>query len=99
GAVRNVGQSAVDSILASRATDGPFTSFFEFVERVDLRLCNKRVFEALIAAGALDGLGGHRAQCLAALDHAMSNAALKQDDAATGQGFFTFDEPAASNGA
>src|SRR5205085_4433322 len=77
GAIRNVGQGAVDSVLASRAKDGAFTSYFEFVERVDLRLCNKRVFEALIAAGALDGLGGHRAQFLAALATALSGAPRK----------------------
>ncbi|MDQ3949809.1 MAG: DNA polymerase III subunit alpha, partial [Gemmatimonadota bacterium] len=60
GAIRNVGKAAIDSVLVARA-DGPFTSLFDFCERVDLRLCNKRVFEALIASGALDSLGAHRA--------------------------------------
>jgi DNA polymerase-3 subunit alpha len=87
GAVRNVGQGAIESILASRREKGPFTSLFDLCERVDLRLCNKRVFEALIAAGALDSLGGHRAQFYGALDAAISEAQLKQDEAATGQGF------------
>jgi DNA polymerase-3 subunit alpha len=86
GAIRNVGKGAIDSILASKAKDGPFKSLFDFCERVDLRLCNKRVFEALIAAGALDSLGGHRAQLLAALDTAIGEASLKQEDAAIGQG-------------
>jgi DNA polymerase-3 subunit alpha len=85
GAIRNVGHSAIDSILAARA-DAPFTSLFELCERVDLRLCNKRVFEALIASGALDSLGGHRAQFLSALDSALQEAGLKQDEAASGQG-------------
>ncbi|MDQ2766836.1 MAG: DNA polymerase III subunit alpha [Gemmatimonadota bacterium] len=85
GAIRNVGHSAIDSILAARA-DAPFTSIFELCERVDLRLCNKRVFEALIASGALDSLGGHRAQFLSALDSALQEAGLKQDEAASGQG-------------
>ncbi|AHG90193.1 DNA polymerase III, alpha subunit [Gemmatirosa kalamazoonensis] len=80
GAVRNVGEGAVQSVLASRAEGGAYTSFFDFVERVDLRACNKRVFEALVCAGALDGLGGHRAQYLAALDTAISAASLKQDE-------------------
>jgi DNA polymerase-3 subunit alpha len=53
---------------------------------VDLRMCNKRVFEALILSGALDNLGGHRAQYLSALDAAMQEASLKQEDAAIGQG-------------
>ena len=86
GAIRNVGKGAIDSMLAARAEGGPFTSFFDFVERVDLRLCNKRVFEALVHAGALDGLGGHRAQYLAVLDQAIMEAALKQQELESGQG-------------
>jgi DNA polymerase-3 subunit alpha len=85
GAVRNVGQGAVDSVLAARAKDGPYKDFFDFVERVDLRACNKRVFEALVHAGALDQLGGHRAQYMAALDHAISEALLKQEERELGQ--------------
>ena len=84
GAIRNVGKSAIDSILAARA-DGPFKSFFDVCDRVDLRLCNKRVFEALIASGALDNLGGHRAQYAAVLDTALQEASLKQQEAAVGQ--------------
>ena len=64
----------------------PFESLYDFAERVDLRVCNKRVFEALLYAGALDGLGGHRAQYAAALDGAIQHASLLQDEAATGQG-------------
>ncbi len=85
GAVRNVGRAAIDSILAARAT-APYTTLFEFCERVDLRLCNRRVFEALIQSGALDALGGHRAQLVAALDAAISEAGLKQEEASIGQG-------------
>ncbi len=84
GAVRNVGRSALDSILAARA-EGPFLSLFDLCRRVDLRTCNRRVFEALIAAGALDSLGGHRAQFAAALDAAMQDAALRQAEQAVGQ--------------
>ena len=64
----------------------PFESLYDFAERVDLRTCNKRVFEALLYAGALDGLGGHRAQYAAALDGAIQHASLMQDEASTGQG-------------
>ena len=85
GAVRNVGRGAIDSILLAKH-DGPFTSLFEFCERVDLRLCNRRVFEALIQSGALDALGGHRAQLIAALDAAISEAGLKQEEVSMGQG-------------
>ncbi|HTJ22564.1 MAG TPA: DNA polymerase III subunit alpha [Gemmatimonadaceae bacterium] len=84
GAVRNVGKSAIESILAARR-DAPFTSFHDLCERIDLRLCNKRVFEALIASGALDNLGGHRAQYFAVLDSALQEASLKQQEAAVGQ--------------
>ena len=84
GAIRNVGRGAIDSILSARE-QAPFTTFFGFTERIDLRTCNKRVFEALIAAGALDGLGGHRAQYWSALDSAMQEASLKQQEKAMGQ--------------
>jgi DNA polymerase-3 subunit alpha len=85
GAIRNVGHSAVESILAARA-EQPFTSLYDLCERIDLRTCNKRVLEALIHAGALDGLGGHRAQYIAALDGAIQSASLAQAEIATGQG-------------
>ena len=85
GAIRNVGRGAIDTLLAARA-DGPFTSLYDLCSRVDLRVFNKRVFEALIAAGACDGLGGHRAQLIAALDTAISEAALQQEEAEKGQG-------------
>ena len=85
GAVRNVGEGAVASVLQARAADGAYRDFFDFVERVDLRACNKRVFEALVHAGALDQLGGHRAQYMAALDHAISEALLKQEERELGQ--------------
>ncbi|MDQ8157369.1 MAG: DNA polymerase III subunit alpha, partial [Gemmatimonadota bacterium] len=85
GAIRNVGHSAVESILAAGA-ERPFTSLYDLCERIDLRTCNKRVLEALIHAGALDGLGGHRAQFVAALDGAIQAASLAQAEIATGQG-------------
>jgi len=97
GAIRNVGRAAIDSILAARA-ERPFTSFFDFCDRVDLRLCNKRVFEALIASGALDSLGGHRAQYWAVLDSALHEAGLKQEERETGQGSL-FGGPDTSSGA
>jgi len=84
GAIRNVGKTAIEAILAARAV-GPFTSLFDLCNRVDLRMCNKRVLEAMIHAGALDSLGGHRSQLAAALDTAIREASLAQDDVATGQ--------------
>ena len=94
GAVRNVGRTAIDSILTARG-DAPIASLHDLCERVDLRMCNKRVLEALVGAGAFDSLGGHRAQYMKVLDDAISEAALKQDERASGQGFL-FGEPSDS---
>lgn len=85
GAVRHVGRGAIESIIAGRESEGPYRSIADFCERVDLRLCNKRVIESLIAAGALDQLGGHRAQLIAALDSALNEAQLLQAERESGQ--------------
>jgi DNA polymerase-3 subunit alpha len=84
GAVKNVGEGAIASIIAGRATD-PYRSLVELCERIDLRLCNKRVIESLIDAGACDTLGGHRAQLVAALDHAFAEAQARQVERTSGQ--------------
>ncbi|MEO5567938.1 MAG: DNA polymerase III subunit alpha, partial [Gemmatimonadaceae bacterium] len=84
GAIRNVGHSAIDSILTARR-EKPFETLFDLCARVDLRLCNKRVFEALIGSGALDALGGHRAQFAAILDTALQEASLKAQEIEIGQ--------------
>ncbi len=84
GAVRNVGAGAIESIIAARA-DGRFADLFDFVRRIDVRLCNKRVLESLVAAGATDSLAGNRAQQVAALEHALGEAQLAQEDQAAGQ--------------
>jgi DNA polymerase-3 subunit alpha len=83
GAVRNVGRSAIDSLLAARQE--PFTDLRDFVQRIDLRLANKRVLESLIAAGAMDGLGGHRAQLTQALDEVLREAQVLQQERDAGQ--------------
>jgi DNA polymerase-3 subunit alpha len=84
GAVRNVGEGAIASIIAGRQI-GPYRSLVELCERIDLRLCNKRVIESLIDAGACDSLGGERAQLVAALDHAFSEAQVRQQERFSGQ--------------
>ncbi len=84
GAVRNVGHTAIDSIIAARG-EKPFESLYDLCERVDLRVCNKRVLEALTLAGALDSLGAHRAQLFTGLDAAIREGSLHQDDRKTGQ--------------
>ncbi len=67
-AIKNVGKSAIKSILAARKTVGEFKTIFDLCNHVDLRLVNRKVLESLIQAGALDSLKGHRAQLMAALD-------------------------------
>jgi DNA polymerase-3 subunit alpha len=88
-AIKNVGHNAITSIIDARielqAAGKPgFTTLWEFCEKVDLRLLNKRVIESLIKSGAMDSFGG-RAQVSAALDKAMEQAQKAQKDAAAGQ--------------
>jgi DNA polymerase-3 subunit alpha len=93
-AVKNVGGNAIESIMNARIeAGGKFKSFWEFCEKVDLRVMNKRVIESLIKAGALDALG-KRAPLMAAVDKAMERAQKMQKDAAQGQSglFGLFDE-------
>ena len=61
-----------------------FSTLWEFCEKVDLRLMNKRVLESLIKAGAMDSFG-KRSEVMAALDKAMERAQKSQKDAAAGQ--------------
>ncbi len=84
-AVKNVGGNAIESIMKAREeVGGRFKSFWEFCEKVDLRVMNKRVIESLIKAGALDSLGT-RGPLMAAVDKAMERAQKAQKDAAHGQ--------------
>lgn len=85
GAVKNVGESAVESIVAAREDKGLFKSLFDFCEGVDLRLVNRKCIESLIKCGAFDSLGGHRAQFLAALDVAIESGQSVQKDREVGQ--------------
>jgi DNA polymerase-3 subunit alpha len=85
GAVKGVGEGAVRSIIESRAQSGRFADLFDLAERVDAKQVNRRVFEALIKCGALDGIPGNRAQKLAALDTALELAARTTRDAELGQ--------------
>lgn len=84
-AIKNVGRGAVDDILAECSSGGAFRSLDSLCSRVSSRAVNKRVYESLIASGALDSLPGHRAQKLAALEQVMDRAARKLRDAERGQ--------------
>lgn len=70
GAVKNVGEGAIEAIIEARAS-GPFAGLFDFCERVDLRRVNKRVVESLAKCGAFDSTGTRRAALIAGLESAM----------------------------
>ncbi|MDF1555586.1 MAG: DNA polymerase III subunit alpha [Deferrisomatales bacterium] len=84
-AVKNVGEAALESVLAARREGGPFAGLVDFCERVDLQKVNRKVVESLIQCGAFDSLGGNRAQYLTYLDAALERAATVQRDRASGQ--------------
>jgi len=96
GAVKNVGRTAIDAVIAARA-GGPFTSLRDLAARVDHRHANKRVLEALVASGACDGLGGHRAQLFAAIDSVVAEAGIAQAEHAAGQATLFGGEAAAAH--
>src|SRR5687767_730475 len=97
-AVKGVGGSAVDAILTARESGGPFTSIWDFCERVDCRAVNKRAVECLVKSGAFDSLGSSRAGTLEALPQAQGAGAKAQQDAQLGQGSI-FDDPEPAAGA
>ncbi len=76
-AVKNVGQGAIESIIAARESGGPFRSLTDFCSRVDLRLGNRKVLESLARVGALNAFG-HPAQVLAGLEDAIDRGNLLQ---------------------
>jgi DNA polymerase-3 subunit alpha len=98
-AVKNVGANAIESIIKARdEVGGRFQSFWQFCEKVDLRVMNSRVIQSLIKAGALDSLGT-RGALYAAVDKAMERAQKAQRDAEMGQtGLFGLFDDAPMNG-
>jgi DNA polymerase-3 subunit alpha len=91
GVIKHVGHSVVRDIKRARQA-GPFKNVLDFCQRVDLRIVNRRVMESLILAGALDGLGMHRAQMLANLDELLEMAERAQGLKESDQLFFFADE-------
>ena len=84
-AVKNVGQGAVEAVIAARRDKGPYVSLFDFLERVELTSLNKRVVESLIRCGAMDQLPGNRAQKIKVLDAAVEAAVRSRRDRQQGQ--------------
>src|SRR5205814_7167365 len=93
-AVKNVGAAAVDAIIEARESGGPFTSIWDFCERVDCRAVNKKAIESLVRCGAFDLLHSSRSGMLEILPQAQGAGQKAQQDALLGQGsIFDFDEP------
>ncbi len=84
-AVKGVGESAVQALLAERESGGAYTSLWDFCRRVDPVQLNKRALESLVRGGALDCTGASRAGMLATLPAAMAQAAKRRADTAAGQ--------------
>ncbi|HEY9377942.1 MAG TPA: DNA polymerase III subunit alpha, partial [Jiangellaceae bacterium] len=81
-AIRNVGGNVVDGIVAARAEQGRFESFPDFMDKVPVVVCNKRVIESLVKAGAFDSLGYSRRSLAAVFDLAVDAVLdLKRNEA------------------
>jgi DNA polymerase-3 subunit alpha len=74
GAVKGTGESAITIITKARNQFGPYTDLFDFCQRVDKRIVNRRVLESLIRAGAFDSINNHRAGLLASVGIALEYA-------------------------
>ncbi len=81
GAVKGTGESAVSAILKARAEGGPFADLFDFCERIDRRIVNRRSVEALVRAGAFDAIDDHRARLFASVGIALEAAEQRARDA------------------
>ncbi len=83
--VKNVGFGAVDVILEKRDLNGPFKSIHDFLERIDLKVANRKVIEALVLTGVLDRFGENRATLFNNLDRILDAANRSKEHAASGQ--------------
>jgi DNA polymerase III subunit alpha len=87
-AIKNVGVSAIDSIISVRDEGTHFTSFYDFCDRVDLRKLNKRMIESLIKCGAFDSMGYNRRQLMESYDEIMDLSQKRLRDKESGQASF-----------
>ena len=83
GGVKGTGAQAIESIVAAREAGGPFHDLFEFCRSIDKRICNRRVIEALVKAGAFDAIDARRATLFASVGIAIE--AAERAEAAAGQ--------------
>jgi DNA polymerase-3 subunit alpha len=98
GAVKNVGAGAIEAIIEARK-EGPFSSLYDFCERVDLRRVNKRVVESLIKCGAFDSTGATRSSLTEGLEAAANYGQKIQEERTSAQvSLFGTEEVARGNG-
>lgn len=83
--IKNVGSTAISSIIETREAKGKFTSLYDFCQRVNLRLVNRKVMESLIKCGAFDSVGAKRSQLLQILDNAIEVGSRVQKEKESGQ--------------
>ncbi|MEZ6130726.1 MAG: DNA polymerase III subunit alpha [Planctomycetaceae bacterium] len=84
-AIKGVGETALEALVAERQQNGPFRDIFDLAERVDPKSLNKSALETLIRVGALDSLPGNRAQQMEVVERAVQSALSKARDKASGQ--------------
>ncbi len=96
-AVRNVGAAVVESIVAARTSEGAFTGFADFLRKVPVNVCNKRVIESLIKAGAFDEFGHGRKSLLLIHEQAIDTVIdVKRNEAIGQDSLFGGDDEAAA---
>lgn len=91
GAIRNVGHQAMEHVVEVRAQGGPFKDLYDFLERIDPRIVNKRALENLARAGAFDSIHPNRASIVAAADALIAYAQTMTADRTSSQASFGFD--------
>jgi DNA polymerase-3 subunit alpha len=94
GAIKGVGRSVVEAIVAEREANGPYADLLDVCTRIDSHKLNRRVLEALVRAGALDGLGANRATLINAIGDVLKLAERSAHAQAAGQGAL-FGDPGA----
>ncbi len=95
-AIKNVGISAVESIVEARTEHGVFRTIFDFTERVNAKAVNKKTMESLVLAGAADSLEGNRAELFSAIESSISYGQQRQQELQAGQSSL-FDDFATSS--
>ena len=92
--IKNVGASAMQSVIEERQRAGPFRSLEDLCARLDGRTVNRKILESLVKCGAFDSFGKRRAELFGDIDRAMLRAAGLQRDRASGQGALFTELPA-----